>query len=60
VRHQWIKISILIKNGGMKGTDEYSKPLGWIKWYNNDSLQISFPDFYTLEDYALRADTLPK
>lgn len=54
IKHPWILVSTLLEKSDMEKTsDVMSPPLGWIKWYCKDTMQIRFPDTYELEAFYL-------
>lgn len=50
-KNPWLLLSTLTyKSTGRKGSsDTMSAPIGWYKWYCNDTVQLFIPSFYDLE-----------
>lgn len=59
-KHPWIQVSTLLyKSDLSKGSsDTLSEPIGWYKWYCEDTIQVYFPTFYDFETFYL--DTAKK
>lgn len=50
VEHPWIQVDHLLEKNGVYGSDKWSEPIGWMKWYCGDSQRVDFLNAYELED----------
>lgn len=47
----WVRVNHLLEKNGVYGSDTWSDPIGWMKWYCGDSQRVAFLNAYELEDY---------
>lgn len=51
VRLPWIQVNRLLEKNGTNGSDKWSKPLGWTKWYCDGEEQVKFLNPYQIENF---------